>query len=249
MTMQCIEARKAIDAGQFEANTELREHLGGCELCAQYAENALLEQRLGELMDVPAPRDGFFEGAVAKAMAQQPRSTVVHMASWGRAAAAMLLIGIAGFIGVEYGKSTVDQPSLVVEADSPAADSALQYVNVVIHSAEAQDEAMVAVELWGDVELQGYPGEVELVWRTKLLKGANLLKLPLRHIGANGGQLTVSSVVGGDAQRVQLDIAAPADRRGMYFEYDSSITPASIAVYSAPEAVVLAKASAVSGQS
>ena len=64
-------------------------------------------------------------------------------------------------------------------------------MNIAIDTDRALQGATISILLAGDVELDGFGTRRELTWNTDLQAGVNKLTLPVRAVGAEGGQLVV----------------------------------------------------------
>jgi len=64
-------------------------------------------------------------------------------------------------------------------------------MNIAIDTDRALTGATISILLAGDVELEGFGARRELTWNADLEAGVNKLTLPLRAVGAEGGQLVV----------------------------------------------------------
>ena len=64
-------------------------------------------------------------------------------------------------------------------------------MNIAIDTDRALQGATISILLAGDVELDGLGTRRELTWNTDLQAGVNKLTLPVRAVGAEGGQLVV----------------------------------------------------------
>lgn len=218
--MQCGEVRQFISAGSLPTESvAVRDHLTNCDLCWQFFEDANLEASLAALGEAPAPDPEFVNRAVARAIQEGATASRPPIAAIS-AIAASLVLAVAVLFSVNANDPQLSQQ--LAQQNPPMDTSYLdatfgehKSVNVVIYSKESQDDAIVAVELLGDVELDGYPGEAKLVWNTKLVKGANLLKLPVNIIGVDGGSVSVTSVYGGQSKRVDVLVVEASPKKDL----------------------------------
>ncbi len=209
--MKCTQARQQIqsldrheDLRQL-ANTALAEHLADCELCRQYASDALLVRELAAL-EVPEPSPEFLSRALTRA--QQPARR-----RWlPAAAAASLLVAVAaGWLGFgALAPQAPDTAPVVAETEQAQPGYHRQEIHIVIHSRSDRDNAELSIELAENLELEGFGGQRRLAWHTSLKKGPNLLVLPVR-ARDKGGELRVTSILEDKALETSVRVRGPAD--------------------------------------
>ena len=64
-------------------------------------------------------------------------------------------------------------------------------MNIAIEADKLLEGAQISILLSGDVEVDGYVDRHELSWIDDLEPGVNQLTLPVRAVGARGGQMVV----------------------------------------------------------
>jgi hypothetical protein len=211
--MNCTEARHAIDqlSPQDLPQGAVKAHLASCELCQQYYGERMLERKLEELQ-VPEPSAEFLERAMQRAAQQaQAREGASRRATWrwpSALAASALIVG-----GVFFALQEAPAPgdvNQVAETQTEQPSYHREEVRVVIRSQGEWENAEVTVELAENLELEGFSGEHEISWNTRLSKGSNMLTLPIL-VRDNGGEVRVRSNYGGQTHEVQLRVA-PKDQ-------------------------------------
>lgn len=184
--MNCQEFLKQLDeyiSGELEPRVvdAAGAHLRSCSSCQQrLARRHALRASLRSQV-VPPPRPEFFGQALASARRSGPRSL------WPRFVGAALAASLAVWIGFgwlsgphsESGKLT----GIVIALHET------KTVQLAFNADQALTGATLHIRLPEGVELQGFPGEREIHWRTDLARGVNLLSLPLTAVAAVDGTL------------------------------------------------------------
>lgn len=233
--MRCSEARQQITAlAGASPPASLQAHLRVCDLCRQLCEDRLLDNALNALC-IPGPQKGFVERSIARAIEANRAAVREIAAGTGRGArgwslAATLVLGVfIGFwlnshwrvpiapegVSAEQPQTNANALVAAAAAEGPTVGPAIallvnqvKAVNVVIDSVADQDEATIHIALAGNIEIDGYPGSRELRWNTRLLRGKNLLTLPLILQTAADGYLDVSYSAGSDVHRLRIPVNA-----------------------------------------
>lgn len=204
--MNCSPYRHLLDEhlqGTLDATlcSALEAHLATCDACA--AERSFLQALRRDLraLPVPPPREGFEARVLATLRAAQPPQAPLRRKpaafAYPFALAAGLLLAL-GFFGAG---------TPVPEFD-PAAGEPLR---LVFNSDAALRDVQFELELPEGVELEGYPGERRVVWRSDLDAGSNLLELPVRAVGGEG-LLTATLVHGTEVRRFEVRVVGGVDR-------------------------------------
>lgn len=172
-------------------------HLRECADCQRSV--AMLEALRAVLRDapMPAPRPGFFDQALARAQAAQPRRRRYWPYVTGAAIAASLSLWVV--LGDRPNLSPASTPASVTITLNQA-----RTVQLAFNAEHELEEATLSIELPDGVDLEGFPGQREVRWRTNLARGANLLSLPLIARSPAGGTLLARVEYGN--RRTQLVI-------------------------------------------
>jgi len=161
-------------------------HLQACGYCReQLVQAQALQQKLAEL-PVEGPATDFFARALSVAAEQ---STQAPMSRWvtrvgGALAAGLAVIVVAGMLGRSPNPSPVPELQGVTLAMHES-----RTLNLVFSSTEALEGARLIVELPEGLELDNYPGEQRIRWKTNLQAGRNVLPLDLIAVAGNGGEV------------------------------------------------------------
>lgn len=175
-------------------------HRDACPTCSlgyRQAEELRVELRV---ISAPALRSGFAERALERAVAAPARSDRRGYRT-GLGMALALGLALALGAGVTYFTPRSEPvPSVVLTAQQA------ENVQLVFSAARPFPGATLSLRLPVNVELVGYGGVRELTWRTDLLEGANLLRLPLIARGPAGGELAAQLSVGSTSKTFRLKI-------------------------------------------
>lgn len=142
------------------------------------------------LKDYPMPvaDAGFYDQALVRAThagSRRQRNRWL-LTGFGAAIAATIAVWMIGGL-------LLTSPQLPdAESAIPGVTMALEEphtVNLVFASATRLDSATLTVSLPVGIELEGFPGQREISWKTSLSEGKNLLPLTLIALTPTGGEL------------------------------------------------------------
>jgi len=88
-----------------------------------------------------------------------------------------------------------------------------QNINFVVHSSRALENVRFSVMVPGNIQLKGYTGLHELAWNGKLLKGDNLLSLPVIANNATPGVLVMRVQHQGAEKEYRINVNIDAGER------------------------------------
>ena len=153
-----------------------------------HTEDRELLELLGDYRDisVPAPADGFYDRAIARAVNEghkRQRNRWIMTGFGGAVAAAMALWIVSGVFLTTPEIQEPAIPSVTMAMEEP------RTLNLVFASATALDNATMTVVLPEGVEIDGFAGQREITWETSLKEGKNYLPLTLVATGPVGGEL------------------------------------------------------------
>jgi hypothetical protein len=207
--MNCSQARDQMTASAdlgslVNTDWEFQTHLRVCEPCGHYFSDRLLEEKLSALV-IPNPGIDFVDRAIGKAI-EANRVDRRRLFS-GPALAAMLLLGL--FLGlVLNNRFAVNTSPTVTHPPIALWLNQVKPVNVVIDSSDSVEDATISIVLAENIELEGYPGTREMSWKTPLLKGKNLLTLPLIMQNGSEGYMDVSYSAGNKVYKTRVPVNA-----------------------------------------
>lgn len=203
--MNCIELQTQLDDlidGRLavDAEREIRTHAAGCAPCGAAIERAEALSRALESLPVEPAAPGFEARILERVATQAGRQTRALRGIGGGLIAACAASGLAlAVLGPR-----VDSPSDRAAAAVPVVAMTIdepRTVNLVFASTSAVDDVSLTVELPTGVEIAGYAGHREVVWRTSMQVGKNYLPLELIATDFTSGEL-VARVRHGDAEKV-----------------------------------------------
>ncbi len=137
---------------------------------------------------MPAADAGFYDQALVRAThagSRRQRNRWL-LTGFGAAIAATIAVWMIG--GMLLTSPTLPD----AESAIPGVTMALaepHTVNLVFASAARLDSATLTVSLPAGIELEGFPGQREISWKTSLSEGKNLLPLTLIALTPTGGEL------------------------------------------------------------
>lgn len=173
------------DAGALET------HAGDCADCRMRLARERELRRALRALPVPDPDEGFFDRALARAAAQHTNVRPHrHRFSFGLGAVGgALAASLVLVLGWNMLRGPAEMPG---HSEIPGVSIALnevREVSLVVESARNLDNTTFTVLLPEGVELAGFPSQREVSWQGPLVKGKNLLVLPIRASTAGGGEL------------------------------------------------------------
>lgn len=215
--MQCKDVQQQIDARPWSGaslSADVRAHLERCELCRHRYNDAVLN-RLLLSQQVPPPPPGFVDAAICDAVLRNRRQGRFWM---GAAAASLALLTVAAvlrFAGATRELAIQQTMQQVSAAQTSQVDPMVQVsltpqqyktVQVLIGSVDSHDSATITVALAENLELEGFPNEQVIEWRTSLKQGNNLLALPVRLKDAQASHFEVAFSYGEIRKQVRVDV-------------------------------------------
>lgn len=207
--MNCEQASLLFEQALAEpAGVERRrvmQHLSVCADC-RHAFRALAYLRAERDLPVPDPAPGAVDDALRAAAAHGRRRVAGSFWSGvavGALAASLAALALLFLLEAPIFESPGFESTRAPRAQPPEITLALrqpQELRIAIDAPEALAEAEIHVRLSGAVDLEGFPGERDIRWTTRLERGINELRLPVSATGEQGGQVRVV-VRHGDRQK------------------------------------------------
>jgi hypothetical protein len=162
-------------------------HIAGCSDCDDALQGAIAMQTIRSRQTEAAPH-GSFERVMRRTADVATRQTSGPRfwlgAGFGGAIAASLLA-----LAFALGMLTVPEQPEVAEFMLSMEES--RPMHVAIEADRPLQGATISILLSGDVQLEGFGDRRELSWTENLDAGVNKLTLPLKAVGAHGGQMVV----------------------------------------------------------
>lgn len=186
-----------------QARQRITEHVRQCERCHQtLAEAESLRAQLAAL-PVEGPTPDFFTQALAIAAKQDRRAPMNRWVTGvgGAIAAGVALLVVVGVLGRNPTPELTPQlqgVTLVLHES--------RTLNLVFSSAEALESAQLVVELPQGLELDAYPGQERIRWKTSLQAGRNVLPLDLVAVAGNGGEVVAHLEHGDKSKTFRLRV-------------------------------------------
>jgi len=169
----------------------------------ELTEDRELAALLADYRDVsaPAPADGFYDRAIARAVhagQRRQRSRWVMTGFGGAVAAAMAIWIVNGLFIAGPEPAAEPVPSVTMALEEP------RTLNLVFSSAVALSDATMTVVLPDGIEIAGFAGQREITWMTSLSEGRNVLPLTLIATSPVGGEVVATLQHDGDFKTFRL---------------------------------------------
>jgi anti-sigma factor RsiW len=197
-TVSCLRVAELLDTyadSRLPAaqRTSVDAHVAQCPSCAR-AWEAVLVLRAERNAQPPRPRPELYDHALRLAVqcAEQARPQERRQgrfwlgAAFGGALAASLVAGLLAFMPLDRSPAPAGTAPELLIALNDTRD-----MNVAIQSARSVAAAQIHVTVTGAVAVAGYEDLRELSWATELDSGVNMLTLPVRMQGPEGGSVLV----------------------------------------------------------
>lgn len=183
--MNCQQAQEQfdqlLDASLTVLDCErLQRHLTTCEHCSEQLET--LKVLRSHLQRIPIEEAGTeFETRMLEAL-DHGRDSKQATSSWfpaamGGAIAASILTWTLMTPGVVIPKA--QEPSLAVVHNIALEVNRAESIRLAFNSPEAMQQVTVSIGLPAHLEIEGFPDQQQLTWKTDLVAGQNVLTLPL----------------------------------------------------------------------
>jgi len=204
MTMNCTDTKALFDdlldgelpLPQTEA---VQRHLTTCAACREVLDREQGFRTVLKAQEVPPPSPGFAVRALANAQrkATAPRRRA-FVAGFGSAVAAVLVLWLGVALFPHGASNNGAIPTVTLALAQP------QMVRIVFTAPQDFPDATLTILLPPHTALKGYPGKQEVVWRSSLYKGRNMLTLPIEADQKPGGNLIAKIHYGTDTKTFRL---------------------------------------------
>jgi hypothetical protein len=182
---------KALAEGllDHDERTACMNHIGVCEDCADALRGVRAMLVVRDQAAVPGSERVF--NRVMSKTSFDPHEQASRRGFWlgagfsGAIAASLLAVAVA--LGL-LGSPEIEAPQA---AEFYVSGQEVRPMNIAIEADKLLEGAQISILLSGDVEIDGFGDRRELSWSDDLEPGVNQLTLPVRAIGARGGQMVV----------------------------------------------------------
>lgn len=182
---------KALAEGELQADEKVAcmNHIAVCQDCADALRGVRAMLVVRDQATVPGSERVF--NRVMSKTSYDPQQQASRRGFWlgagfsGAIAASLLAVAFA--LGL-LGSPGVDAPQA---AEFYVSTQEVRPMNIAIEADQLLQGAEISILLSGDVEIDGFGQRNELSWTDDLEPGVNQLTLPVRAIGARGGQMVV----------------------------------------------------------
>jgi len=213
--MKCEHINQAID-DFLEQNlnrqdlVDFKNHVSECQACADKLElSRVLAAGLRQL-PVAQPSAGFRQRVFAQVRSQYKTE---HRQGYGYTRfaagfASALVVSLAiWFVTNLYVPDTlVDQPQMISVAMHQT-----QNVRLSFDAQRNFQQVQLSIDLPANIELDGFPGQKTLSWQTSLVKGQNILTLPVFATAYGQGELQAQLRYGDKLETFRILLKANAD--------------------------------------
>ncbi len=207
--MNCQQIQQQLDDyldGKLELMEEadLHLHLDACKDCRQLLQREKALMAGLKQVQVPAMTPGFAQRAVSHAASQAKqrphrRGFVAGFSSALVAGFALMLV-VVGILPGGNGIEPNVMPEVAISIAAP------QTLNLAFDVGYAMNDATLSIDLPGNIEVVGFPGENRLSWQTSLTQGRNILPLPLKGTAAAAGEIIATLEQGGKKKILRIQV-------------------------------------------
>ncbi len=212
--MKCNELQQRLDDyldGDLDAIlvSMLEQHINACGSCNSKVQQAkLLQAELKQLVLNSGSNseklldDAFVSSAFEKVRALYPEKNTATNNKWFKlnaktgfataiAAGFSFWVVLTTFIMPVLNTSTIKQSTVNIASNISTLNlnvDEIRIVKLAINTPDGFDKVTVSVVLPPNVELKGHKNKHKLTWDTKLAKGNNILRIPLKAVNYGQGE-------------------------------------------------------------
>jgi hypothetical protein len=175
--MNCAEVRRIIDG--WSPDTEgrrlpegVRQHLPGCQLCAEYCKDRVLSLMVRSVSCAPLSVD--IEQRILGTLPPAQVAWWKHPSLLQFSALSAVVFACFYFL-LPLRMASPPEPLSTVTLSVESAKN----VRVMLNSKVALNDAKVQIGVPSNISIDGYPGVQRLTWLTDLKAGNNVIMLPL----------------------------------------------------------------------
>jgi hypothetical protein len=177
-------------------------HLSLCANCLKQFELAKsLQARLNSIA-VPEQEPGLNKRIIGKFRQQQPKGIHWIPSSIGGAIAAMLIMWVTISHQTNESEGLSELNYIVINIE----EMQERTVQLVFNAPEEYQSATFVIEMPENLELNGYPGNRLLSWKSSLRKGKNKLALPFVATGQVKGEVIARLEIGNQSKEFHMQI-------------------------------------------
>ncbi len=181
--MKCAECMTYIDdffdgVLDRQAVQNIEDHLAGCQICRDAFAGEKHLRHMLKSMPAPLPSPDFAGQVLAGAVAQsRGRSRFRKAVSMAGALAAGVVVWL--MLSLTGGPMHPGPENKIASVPMILALQQATTIRMVVNAPYDMLQSTVTVLVPAHLEIVGFPGESEISWNTDLLKGKNLLELPV----------------------------------------------------------------------
>lgn len=199
--MYCEQVRSQLIQSYGSQNQHyadaLFDHLAVCPNCWTFASVLWQQETVGNVADTSVDTlDENFAHDQAWSTHYR-RKAATGPGPFAHFAAATMVVLAASFILLQFWNNGPTPQPGVEPATIVMTPASVRYVDLMLTSAQAHNEATITLALGENLTLLGYPGMREISWPTSLQAGDNKLTLPLQLQNDEHGVITVNVTSGG----------------------------------------------------
>lgn len=203
MNMNCTDIKTHID-DYFDGRLSEAEqwafdqHVRMCSDCAyNFKVRHMMLQQL-KAVDVVEPHADFEKRMFAEVRSRYKDGHRYRFAAgFATAMAASVLLWFVSMIYMP--QSMQNEPDVIAVALND-----VQTVRLSFDAANDIESVALSIGLPQNIEIQGYPGQKQLAWKTRLEKGQNILALPVMAIDKGQGELVAELSYGDKKQTLRI---------------------------------------------
>ena len=212
--MQCTDINRHIEQfldKQLDSDDLLafEQHVSNCSDCANNIDAA--KSLFSGLPNLPVqqPSANFKQRVFSEVRRQHKTDHQQHhhfsfMTGFATAAVASLAIWLVSSVYIQ--NTSIEQPQTISVSMNEA-----QVVQLVFDSPADIQQVNLSINLPDNMQLDGYPGHSELSWQTSLLKGQNVLALPIMATGYGHGELLAEITYGDKVKTFRVLLKTTVD--------------------------------------
>lgn len=210
MNMNCTDIDTHIDDyfdGQLDAGVraDFQRHVATCVACTDRVEQMDAMLRNLRAAGTPEPSDNFDQRVFERVRQQYPEPRHGRFAAgFATAMAASLALWFASSVFIPQQSAQQQQP-IAVSMHQP------QTVRLMFDAATDIQQVSLSIDLPANMRLEGYPGQQQLSWHTRLKKGPNVLALPIMAVDEGQGELVAQLSYGDTVKTFRVVLTAAND--------------------------------------